>query len=1071
MTLFFYIALLISAVHSYAPAPRWGQATSLITDSLFVQGGKQDPYNSMGYDSALAQDDLLYLPLGSSWSADSPPWQLVDPNNTSNSPGPVVAWHTLSAYNSSMLLVFGGMPSPTVPLATQPDSGWLLDVNNTQQPQFTQEPSAWGGEPIRRIHHTAVSSTTGEVYIFGGEKADGSREAFSDHYVFNPNTDSFALLPTDNAPPALTGHASIILPNGQILIFGGLSSEGLLPFNTLYIFDTKTNSWSSENVSYGDVPQGRRAFASTLLDETTLLIHGGCDGVFQNVYSDGWIYNITNTTWTSVSALEALGQRMDHFAVTYGEQVLFGFDPPNSFQGYGASGPANASLAIFNPTSESFQPTFIPPPPTTPVSPTIPIASASSTNPGQTFSITDSITGSVHPTSTGGSTGGGSGGGGGNGGGGDANGKPESATSKTTVIAIGTVLGIAALVAAGLGAVWYMRRQQRHRWAEGGVGGVFSPLRDEEGGVSGADGAGGTPPAARMFDAPPSEKSIVGGAVESVGATLNSWGVWIAGALGIGGVLGAGVAATERDKKQRRDMLADEDAQEFGWYEDGDGHSSRLGRFRQASGGSSWSLMSVFRPKPRRQGSSTSGMSFGSRILSRGGSLLGHTEGPSEKDPFRDDMYLRDAAAAGGAGVLAAASRPQGRRQTSYASVTSVGSNNYIDPFADPLAEQDIAGPGSLLVNLNHGYSRAGPLSPVTEISRLSSSDATASRSGSSNDHGVLSPFSTVSRSSFGFSSNSHHGSPALPLGASPAASPGLSSHPPRPQPRTTSILDMKPPQPDQPMQRSNTWWARFSSRSLLDRRSSRGSGTGAAAEIRDPNPLPQRLGFVEEETPSVLRERSDGSDISRVGPPASVYGRGRAGHGKSMSSIQTQQTADSEALERMGGNVDVIVGARARGGSDITHGESIDEGQARRSLQASSDVDEPLYTSPVEMVPASAFGLPSPPKAREMVPASAFGLPSPPPARESSPPVSPSRPALSTNSSSGSSSGAVSDRIKAYERRMSQDISTPPPPTNTKQREERTRKKHTSNYGLVPRASLFVANPDHGFAGGSGDS
>ncbi|KAJ7019837.1 hypothetical protein C8F04DRAFT_1197335 [Mycena alexandri] len=980
MTLFFYIALLISAVHSYSPAPRWGQATSLITDSLFVQGGKQDPYNSMGYDSALAQDDLLYLPLGSSWSADSPPWQLVDPNNTSNSPGPVVAWHTLSAYNSSMLLVFGGMPSPTVPLVTQPDSGWLLDVNNTQQPQFTQEPSAWGGEPIRRIHHAAVSSTTGEVYIFGGEKADGSREAFSDHYVFNPNTDSFALLPTDNAPPALTGHASIILPNGQILIFGGLSSEGLLPFNTLYIFDTKTNSWSSENVSYGDVPQGRRAFASTLLDETTLLIHGGCDGVFQNVYSDGWIYNITNTTWTSVSALEALGQRMDHFAVTYGEQVIFGF-------GYGASGPANASLAIFNPTSESFQPTFIPPPPTTPVTPTIPIASASSTNPGQTFSITDSITGSVHPTSTGGSTGGGSGGGGGNGGGGDANGKTRKRHQQDD-----------ALVAAGLGAVWYMRRQQRHRWAEGGVGGVFSPLRDEEGGVPGAGGAGGTPPAARMFDAPPSEKSIVGGAVESVGATLNSWGVWIAGALGIGGVLGAGVAATERDKKQRRDMLADEDAQEFGWYEDGDGHSSRLGRFRQASGGSSWSLMSVFRPKPRRQGSSTS-------------------------------------VAAGGAGVLAAASRPQGRRQTSYASVTSVGSNNYIDPFADPIAEQDIAGPGSLLVNLNHGYSRAGPLSPVTEISRLSSSDATASRSGSSNDHGVLSPFSTVSRSSFGFSSNSHHGSPALPLGASPAASPGLSSLPPRPQPRTTSILDMKPPQPDQPMQRSNTWWARFSSRSLLDRRSSRGSGTGAAAEIRDPNPLPQRLGFVEEETPSVS---------ARVGPPASVYGRGRAGHGKWSTSTR---------------------------GSEITHGESIDEGQARRSLQASSDVDEPLYTSPVEMVPASAFGLPSPPQAREMVPVSAFGLPSPPQARESSPPASPSRPALSTNSSSGSSSGAVSDRIKAYERRMSQDISTPPPPTNTKQREERTRKKHTSNYGLVPRASLFVANPDHGSAGGSGDS
>ncbi|KAK7033345.1 adagio protein 1-like protein [Favolaschia claudopus] len=1063
MTILLYIALLISAVHSYSPPPRWGQATSIITSSLFVQGGKQDDGDGLTYFSARAKSDLLYLPLDTSFSVDSPPWVLISGDgNSSQSQGPTVAWHTLSAFNASDLLLFGGMPSPIEPHPTGLDSAWVLDVYNRLVPSFNHEQTGWANEPSRRMHHAAVTDTSGKVYIFGGEAVDGSTAEFSEHFVFDPNSQSFTQLPTDGAPPGLTGHAAVILSNGQIMIFGGLSSAGLVSLDTFYIFDTNTNTWST-HIASSDAPAGRRDFAYVVVDDATILIHGGCDAGFTTNFADGYMYNITSSTWNPVSALEQLGGRRDHFAVMYGEQIIFGF-------GYEQNAPANASIAIFNPAAQAFQPKFLPPPPTAPIASTIPgitpTNTATSTDPS--FSLTIS---SVHPTSTKGSGGGGGndgGGGGGGGGGGDDGKNTQSTTNRTTAIAVGTVLGVAAFVAAGLGAFWYMRRQQYHRWTEGGVGGVFSPLNDEEGGPDASP--------ARMFDAPP-EKGIVGGAVESIGSTLGSWGAWVAGALGLSTVVGGGAAAATRERQQRRDMLVDED-RDFGWYDAGDDRSSRLGRFRQGSGGSTWSLMSVFRPKARREGSTASGMSFGSRPpMSRGGSLLGYGQGvglePSEKDPFADDMYLRDAAAAGGAGVLAAAaaSRPKGQqRQASYAS--SLGSN-YIDPFSDPISEQDIAGPGALLLNTSgHGYSRGGPLSPVTEISRLSSSSGSAaqqSQSGSSNDHAVLSPFSTVSRSSFGFTSNSHHGSPAPPpLGASPATTPGMASVPTRP--RASSILDMKPQVPDQPIRRSDTWWARFSSKSLLDRRSSRGSNTYtgvAVPEFRDPNPPPQRLGFVTEETPSVLRERSDGSETSsRVAAAGPVYARGGK-HGKSMSSIQTQQTADSAALERIGGNVDVMLrgnrqsGSTSTRGSEITGAGSIDEGggHSRRSWQpAAGSEDEAMYTSPVEMVPASSFNLPMSPPRKQPTP----------PLAPSSPPRSASRPTLSTNSSGSSN---VADRVKAYERRMSQDVT--PAPTNTKQREERTPRPkgdHT-NYGLVARPSLFVANPDHGAGQGSGDS
>ncbi|KAJ3520532.1 hypothetical protein NM688_g9150 [Phlebia brevispora] len=55
------------------------------------------------------------------------------------------------------------------------------------------------------------------------------------------------------------------------------------------------------------------------------------------------------------------------------------------------------------------------------------------------------------------------------------------------------------------------------------------------------------------------------------------------------------------------------------------------------------------------------------------------------------------------------------------------------------------------------------------------------------------------------------------------------------------------------------------------------------------------------------------------------------------------------------------------------------------------------------------------------------------------------------------SSTGSVAERVQAYERRMSQvdsPIKSPPPvPSRTR--------RGASMYGLAPKPSLFVANPD----------
>ncbi|KAF7322615.1 Adagio protein 1-like [Mycena chlorophos] len=1006
-----YIALLISAVHAaFSPPPRWGQATSIITSSLFVQGGKQDSTNSQSYTGADAQGDLLLLSLEYSFSVDSPPWQFVsNPANESQSHGPAVAWHTMSVFNETFQLIFGGDPTPTASSFTDPDSAWLLDMLDHAAPEFEDEPSNWDGEPIRRIHHTAVTSISGEVYIFGGEKADDSGILFSDNYVFSPFAGTFTPLPTAGAPPAMTGHGAVILENEQVWLFGGLSADGLLSFETFYIFDTTTNTWSTQNTVSANVPAPRRAFAFVLYEDI-ILIQGGSDRNFLNFFADGWIYNITDSTWTQIEILAEIGPRRDHFAVYYGGQIIMGF-------GYGAYAPANTSIIVYDPSSQTFSPTYNAPPVTATISATIPLPSVTLSNTFTSHPFSGTISSSVHPTSTNGHSGGGSGSG---------SGKPSQ--KKITTIAVGAVVGVLAFVAAGLAVVWLIRRHERKRWLEGGVGGDFAPL-------NGAEGGGG-PTAVHMSDAPPEHAGGVAGAVNTVGAAVSSWAGWVAGGLGL-----AGAAAVTQDRKERRDMLADEDTRDFGygdWYDVGDNRSSRS-RLRQTSGGSTWSLSNIFRPKARREASAASGLSYGESLLAV----------PDEKDPFRDEMNV-----AGGR-----MKRPgPGRRQSSFTSYVSVAStqSGYLDPFADPLAlsERDIATPGALLAAV-----RPTMLSPVTEVSRSSGSASSMDHNTSSS---LITPFDSLSRAStFGMSSNQSHLN--SPFGQSSPA-PGSSKQ----QPRASSILDMRPQQPDQPMRRSDTWWARFAGKSLLDRRSSRGASTSRAPmEFRDPTPLPARLGFVQEETASVMadshRSSSDGSQKqpspsnTRSGGPFARMSH----HGKSMSSIQT---ADSAALERMG-DVGVMLRGNRQSASTSTRGSentnSGDDGQFRTSWHPpEQDENDIIFTaSPVEMVPASAFALsPSPPPAAHQVP-----LPSSLPASSkhslaSTPPAS-IRPPLSTASSGSSSNASVADRVKAYERRMSQDVTSMQPPTTPPPPKKKTH-KHGASYGLIARPNLFVANP-----------
>ena len=243
-----------------------------------------------------------------------------------------MAFHSLSAYSASHMLMFGGLPDPNsdIVLLDRPDSAWTLDVDIIDSPSWVNESQGWANEPLRRIFHSA-SSSGGKVFITGGQKADGSQTAFSQHEVYDYTGPAFTALPAANGPPDLYGHTSLVLRNGSLLVFGGYSqSQGtLLPFSTIWTLDTWADNftWSTIRVDNATLPPGRRNFAAVVLSDGRILIHGGSDAVLQTTYSDGWILDTTKDpmVWIQVDSLSILGPRRDHMVVAIGSVVVFGF--------------------------------------------------------------------------------------------------------------------------------------------------------------------------------------------------------------------------------------------------------------------------------------------------------------------------------------------------------------------------------------------------------------------------------------------------------------------------------------------------------------------------------------------------------------------------------------------------------------------------------------------------------------------------------------------------------------------------------------------------------------------------
>jgi len=197
--------------------------------------------------------------------------------------------------------------------------------------------------------------------------------------------------------------------------------------------------------------------------------------------------------------------------------------------------------------------------------------------------------------------------------------------------------------------------------------------------------------------------------------------------------------------------------------------------------------------------------------------------------------------------------------------------------------------------------------------------------------------------------------------------------------------------------------------------------------EIKEYNAL---LTPIEEQVyPLALKSVTRGS-VELVTNQIKSRNASNIAHGRSLSSLRT---ADTEAIERIGGAVDVI--QRVRTGSyhsSLSTGEDV-----RRSDGRSGDMDNIFTSEELTMKPTEV----KTPNFTDYV-NTAFGTEDPTGKLALHSPISTAPKQLS---------GLVTSRVQAYERILSQDHDVTP----------HTRREQGVKYGLAPRQSLFIANPD----------
>jgi N-acetylneuraminic acid mutarotase len=133
-------------------------------------------------------------------------------------------------------------------------------------PSLGQNWTATGNLGAVRWVHTATLLPNGKVLVAGG--VDNNGHVLATAEIYDPASGTWT--PTASLATARNGHTATLLPNGKVLVVGG-NNENNIFFTSTELYDPASGTWSAA----GSLNQSRSGHTATLLGSGKVLVAGG----------------------------------------------------------------------------------------------------------------------------------------------------------------------------------------------------------------------------------------------------------------------------------------------------------------------------------------------------------------------------------------------------------------------------------------------------------------------------------------------------------------------------------------------------------------------------------------------------------------------------------------------------------------------------------------------------------------------------------------------------------------------------------------------------------------------------
>ena len=288
-------------------------ALLLPTGKVLVTGG-------FGANSLALATAELYDPATALWTAASPM------QTARSSP-------TATLLPNGKVLVSGGQTSLVLP--TSIASAELYDPG-------TNTWASAGSLATARSVHTATLLPSGKVLVVGGLNTAANANNLAVSELYDPATNAWT--PTGAMTTARYAHTATLLPDGRVLVAGGLSATvGVTA--SVEVYNPATNSWTTVN----PMATTRYLHTATLLANGKLLVMGGsafANGVFAT-FKTAELYDPVANSWATAAPM-AVARSSHTVTLLSGDKVLVsgGFSALNTGEIYDVAANAWTSTGL-----------------------------------------------------------------------------------------------------------------------------------------------------------------------------------------------------------------------------------------------------------------------------------------------------------------------------------------------------------------------------------------------------------------------------------------------------------------------------------------------------------------------------------------------------------------------------------------------------------------------------------------------------------------------------------------------------------------------------------------------------